>query len=180
MNSNEIRSPKISDESDSSDGSFEDVPDLVSDSKDNTDSTDTSQKIKTEMPTIKVEFNPDAVETPSELDLFKDVFDSPEVGPKEEQKVMSKNTVIKIEINPDEKTSSGSDIFEDVFDPQVVKQSNQENLLKSSKSPSPNPSSEDYATDHMAEKMKQSNHLYLKIASKYLVNMIKELLIENI
>ena len=167
----EIKSPEISDESDTSDGSFEDVPDEI---PYNTTSTE-NEKIILDKPPIKIEINPD--EKPSkEFDLFKDVFDSKvyESDQKDTKKLESKNSIMEIEINPGTKTAQDFDMFEDVFNPQVSQESQPtSNFNVKSKDFSAIHSSDDSVTENMAEKMKQSNHLYLKIASKYLVNRVR-------
>jgi hypothetical protein len=172
--SSEIKSPEISDESDTSDGSFEDVPDEITY---NTNSTENA-KIIPDNPVIKIEINPD--EKPSvELDLFKDVFDSKvyESDQKDTKKLESKNSIMEIEINPGTKTDQDFDMFEDIFDPPVprLEQESQptSNFKDKSKDFSAIDSADDSVTENMAEKMKQSNHLYLKIASKYLVNRVR-------
>ena len=171
MCSGEIKSPEISDESDTSDGSFEDVPEEIPSTE--------NEKIIPDQPAIKIEINPD--EKPSkECDLFKDVFDSKvfESDQKDTKKLESKNSLIEIEINPvTKKTAQDFDMFEDVFNPQVSRQDQEPRPTSSfnekSKEFSAIHSADDTVTENMAEKMKQSNHLYLKIASKYLVNRMR-------
>ena len=175
--SGKIKSPEISDESDTSDGSFEDVPDEI---PYNTTSTE-NEKLIPDKPAIKIEINPD--EKPSkEFDLFKDVFDSKvyesdQKDTKKLDKLESKNSIIEIEINPGTKTAQDFDMFEDIFDPQVSRLDRESeptsNFKDTSKEFSSIHSADDSVTENMAEKMKQSNHLYLKIASKYLVNRVR-------
>ena len=172
--SSEIKSPEISDESDTSDGSFEDVPDEI---PYNTTSTE-NEKIIPDKPPIKIEINPD--EKPSkEFDMFKDVFDPKvyESDQKDSKKLESKNSIMEIEINPGTKTAQDFDMFEDVFNPQVSRLDQESrptsDFNEKSKDFSAIHSSDDSVTENMAEKMKQSNHLYLKIASKYLVNRVR-------
>ena len=172
--SGEIKSPEISDESDTSDGSFEDVPD---DTPCNTNPKENEKKISDQL-AIKIEINPD--EKPSvEFDLFKDVFDSEvnESDQKDTKKLESKKSIIEIEINPGTKTAQDFDMFEDVFDPQVSRLDRESrptsDFNEKSKDFSAIDSADDSVTENMAEKMKQSNHLYLKIASKYLVNRVR-------
>ena len=191
-------SPMISDASDSNDedsnDSFEDVPassntkksiqieinlSLKNDSDDDL-FKDVFENEKAQQNSISIEFDPNKKVDEEEDDLFKDVFE-------DEAKPQSS---MSMEINPEKVQDSEDDMFKDVFDEepdQTKSKSSIEVAIRTDKQmdddlfadvfktpdiidtdeiPTDVPKSD--PTENMAEKMKQSDHLYLKIASKYM------------
>ena len=122
---------------------------------------------------MEIKVNPGANSNDNDEDLFADIFDdkSNENIPKKQITKLPDvttstnvedsnidNKVFQIEIQPDEKTSKKAkdDLFADVFQ-------DEEELIDFEAQEEKNS-----VTEYSAEKMKQTDQLYLKIASKYM------------
>ena len=122
---------------------------------------------------MEIKVNPGANSNDNDEDLFADIFDdkSNENIPKKQitklpdvttstnvEDSNNDNKVFQIEIQPDEKTSNRAkdDLFADVFQ-------DEEELIDFEAQEEKNS-----VTEYSAEKMKQTDQLYLKIASKYM------------
>ena len=122
---------------------------------------------------MEIKVNPGANSNDNDEDLFADIFDdkSNENIPKKQitklpdvttstnvEDSNNDNKVFQIEIQPDEKTSNKAkdDLFADVFQDEVELIDFEAQEEKNS------------VTEYSAEKMKQTDQLYLKIASKYM------------
>ena len=122
---------------------------------------------------MEIKVNPGANSNDNDEDLFADIFDdkSNENIPKKQitklpdvttstnvEDSNNDNKVFQIEIQPDEKTSKKAkdDLFADVFQ-------DEEELIDFEAQEEKNS-----VTEYSAEKMKQTDQLYLKIASKYM------------
>ena len=119
---------------------------------------------------MEIKVNPGANSNDNDEDLFADIFDDKSIEniPKKQiiklpdistsSNIEDSNKVFKIEIQPNEKTSNKAkdDLFADVFQ-------DEEELIEFEAQEEKNS-----VTEISAEKMKQTDQLYLKIASKYM------------
>ena len=121
---------------------------------------------------MEIKVNPGANSNDNDEDLFADIFDDksnenvpkkqitklPDVTTSTNIEDSNDNKVFQIEIQPDEKTSNKAkdDLFADVFQ-------DEEELIEFEAQEEKNS-----VTEISAEKMKQTDQLYLKIASKYM------------
>ena len=121
---------------------------------------------------MEIKVNPGANSNDNDEDLFADIFDDksnenvpkkqitklPDVTTSTNIEDSNDNKVFQIEIQPDEKTSNKAkdDLFADVFQ-------DEEELIDFEAQEKKNS-----VTEISAEKMKQTDQLYLKIASKYM------------